>query len=81
MDYFDIEKTNKFHEKCYAIFRITVQEDDPYAIFDRFDIYNDSSILYFKDYKGDLYEYIFPTEWLCKDSAYIMKERKKCIKY
>ena len=76
-----IEKTNRFHEKCYAIFRITVQEDDPDAIFDRFVIYNGSSIIYFNNCKGDPCEYIFPTEWLSKDSEYIMKERKNCIKY
>ena len=72
-----VEKTKKFHGECYAIFLITVQEDDPAAVFDSFEIYPDASVLYFKDFEGDLCEYVFPTEWLNKDSDYIAKEHEK----
>ena len=72
-----VEKTKKFYGECYAIFLITVQEDYPEAIFDSFDICPDTSILFFEDSEGELCEYVFPTEWLNKDSDYIVKEHKK----
>lgn len=72
-----VEKTNKFYEKCYVIFLITVHEEDTEATFYSFDIYTDTSIFYFRDFEGNLCEYTFPTEWLNKDSDYIVKEHKK----
>lgn len=73
-----VEKTKKFYEECYAIFLITVHEDDPGSVvFVSFNIYPDTSIFYFTDFEGDLCEYTFPTEWLNKDSDYIAKEHKK----
>lgn len=70
-----MEADRKFHDKCYEIFLLTIQsEQEGTAEFDSFDIYDEASIIFYKDFEGDLCEFDFPTSWLCKECGDISKE-------
>lgn len=74
------ETNKKFYEKCHDIFLVTVyKEERETAEFDSFEIYFNESVIFYKDFEGDLCEFCFPTNWLMMEIDDIPKEYEKLL--
>lgn len=69
----------RFDEKFRAIFSVTLENDGTNPEYDGFDLFTDDSVIYFRDFEGDVCQYIFPTSWLDKDLDWVAQEHAKRV--